>query len=136
MANPTDQLGIYVDISKDVVPRLNFTLGDHTTPIDLDGAGAANLGASLLMASFLSDIGKGIPDGTRVSPGPIPVQSVEGGVDPATNLPSLKIRLIGGGELHLILSVDLGAMAAANLTHQVRQIVGDQELPESPKPAH
>ena len=62
MASPTDQLGIYVDIGKNVVPRLNFTLGDHTTNVDIDVAGAANLGSSLLMASFLSSIGKGVPE--------------------------------------------------------------------------
>jgi hypothetical protein len=127
MASPTDQLGIYVDIGKNDVPRLNFTLGGHTTNVDIDVAGAANLGSSLLMASFLSSIGKGVPDGTMVTPGQLPVQSVEGSVDPATNLPTLKVGLIGGAELTLVFSADLAALGAASLTHQTLQVVKDQD---------
>ena len=126
MASPTDQLGIYVDIGKNVVPRLNFTLGDHTTNVDIDSAGAANLGVSLLMSSFISSIGKGIPDGTLVSPGQLPVQSVEGSVDPASNLPTLKIGLVGGAELNLIFSADLAAVGAALLTRQTIQVTKDE----------
>ncbi|TXM71536.1 hypothetical protein FV218_15070 [Methylobacterium sp. WL69] len=133
MANQSDQLGIYVDIGKNIVPRLNFTLGDHTTNVDIDTVGAANLGASLLMSSFLSSIGKGIPDGTLVSPGQLPVQSVEGSVDPASNLPTLKIGLIGGGELNLIFSADLAAVGAALLTRQTLQVVKDQPVESPPK---
>lgn len=133
MANQSDQLGIYVDIGKNIVPRLNFTLGDHTTNVDIDTVGAANLGASLLMSSFLSSIGKGIPDGTLVSPGQLPVQSVEGSVDPASNLPTLKIGLIGGGELNLIFSADLAAVGASLLTRQTLQVVKDQPVESPPK---
>ncbi|GJE43739.1 hypothetical protein [Methylobacterium soli] len=127
MASSNDQLGIYVDIGKNVVPRLNFTLGGHTTNVDIDVAGAANLGSSLLMASFLSSIGKGVPDGTLVSPGQLPVESVEGSVDPVTNLPTLKVGLIGGAELTLVFSADLAALGAASLTHQTLQVVKEQE---------
>ncbi|KAB1075335.1 hypothetical protein [Methylobacterium planeticum] len=123
MANQTDQLGIYVDMGKNAVPRLNFTLGGHTTNVDIDGVGAANLGSSLLMSSFLSSIGKGVPDGTLVSPGQLPVQTVDGGVDPATNLPTLKLGLIGGAELTLIFSADLAAVGATLLTQQTIQVV-------------
>jgi hypothetical protein len=133
MANQSDQLGIYVDIGKNIVPRLNFTLGDHTTNVDIDTVGAANLGASLLMSSFLTSIGKGIPDGTLVSPGQLPVQSVEGSVDPSSNLPTLKIGLIGGGELNLIFSADLAAVGAALLTRQTLQVVKDQPVESPPK---
>ena len=126
MASPTDQLGIYVDIGKNVVPRLNFTLGDHTTNVDIDSAGAANLGVSLLMSSSISSIGKGIPDGTLVSPGQLPVQSGEGSVDPASNLPTLKIGLVGGAELNLIFSADLAAVGAALLTRQTIQVTKDE----------
>ena len=126
MASQPDRLGIYVDIGENVVPRLNFKLGDHTTNVDIDTAGAADLGVSLLMSSFISSIGKGIPDGTLVSPGQLPVQSVEGSVDPTTNLPTLKIGLVGGAELNLILSADLAAVGAAVLTHQTLQVTKDQ----------
>lgn len=136
MASPTDQLGIYVDIGKNVVPRLNFTLGGHTTNVDIDVAGAADLGSSLLMASFLSSIGKGVPDGTLVSPGPLPVQSVAGSVDPATSLPTLKLGLVGGAELTLVFSADLAAVGAANLTHQTVQVVKAQEEADKAKPAN
>ena len=133
MASHTDQLGIYVDIGKNVVPRLNFTLGDHTTNVDIDAAGAANLGVSLLMSSFISSIGQGIPDGTLVSPGQLPVQSIEGSVDPATNLPTLKIGLVGGAELNLILSADLAAVGAAVLIRQTTQVTKDQPEESTPR---
>lgn len=133
MASPTDQLGIYVDIGKNVVPRLNFTLGDHTTNVDIDVAGAANLGSSLLMASVLGSIGRTIPDGTMISSGPLPVQSVEGSVDPATNLPTLKIGLVGGAELNLVFSADLAALGAASLTRQTLQVVKDQDEADQTK---
>ncbi|WP_336489767.1 hypothetical protein [Methylobacterium nigriterrae] len=136
MANPNEQLGIYVDIGKNTVPRLNFTLGGHTTNVDIDGPGAANLGASLLMSSFLCSIGKGVPDGTLVSPGQLPVASVKGGVDPATNLPTLKLGLIGGAELNLVFSADLAAIGATLLTKQTLEVTKGQSSGEPGGQAH
>lgn len=122
MASQTDQLGIYVDIGRNAVPRLNFTIGDHTTNVDIDGPGAANLGASLLTSSFLSSMGQEIPTGTAVAPGQLPVAKVEGGVDPATNLPTLRLELIGGAVLTFVLSPDVAAIAATLLMQQVRSV--------------
>lgn len=120
--NPTDQLGIYVDIGRNAVPRLNFTLGGHTTNVDIDGPGAAHLGASLLTASFLSGMGHEVPVGTVVAPGQLPVASVTGAIDAATNLPTLTIELIGGAALTFVLSADVAAIAATSLVQQVRTV--------------
>ena len=122
MANPTDQLGIYVDISKDIVPRLNFTLGGHTTNVDIDSAGASELAGSLLMSSFICSIGKSLPEGTPISPGQLPVASVEGQVDAATNLPTLVLTLIGGAKLTFVMSADLAAQGSITLLTQVRAV--------------
>lgn len=115
MANEKDQLGIYIDISKDIVPRMNFTIGEHTTNVDITSEGANNLGTSLLMSSFICSIGKGIPEGTVVSPGALPVSGVEGHIDGATSLPALTLSLVGGGTLTFLLSADLVAQASAAL---------------------
>jgi hypothetical protein len=122
MTDQTDQLGIYVDIGKNAVPRLNFSIGSHTTNVDIDGPGAANLGTALLTSSFLSSVGQEIPVGTVVGPGQLPVAKVEGAVDPATNLPTLKLELVGGASMTFVLSADLAAIAATLLVQQVRAV--------------
>ena len=126
MTQRADQLGIYVDISKDTVPRLNFTLGGHTTNVDIDAAGASELGASLLMSSFICSIGQGVPEGTSISPGQLPVIGVEGQIDAATNLPGLTLTLVGGAKLTFVLTPDLAAQASISLSSQVRAIVDPQ----------
>ena len=130
MANPTDQLGIYVDIGKSGVPRLNFTIGEHTTNVDIDAPGAANLGGSLLTACFLASLDRTVPAGTIVAPGQLPVASVEGALDPATNLPTLQVSLIGGGTLDLVFSADVAAVATTLLLQQVRAVTPvEEDLP-------
>ena len=123
MANEKDQLGIYIDFSKDIVPRMNFTIGEHTTNVDITAAGANDLGTSLLMSSFICSLGKGIPEGTVVSPGALPVLAVSGCIDEATHLPALTMSLVGGGTLTFLLSADLAAQASATLGEQARAVV-------------
>ena len=136
MTDKTDQLGIYVDIGRNGVPRLNFTIGDHTTNVDIDAAGAANLGASLLTSTFLAGMGQEIPAGTVVAPGQLPVAKVEGVLDEATNLPTLKLELIGGATLTFVLSPDVAAIAATSLLHQVQAVtpVAPNEVPSAIRP--
>lgn len=122
MANKTDQLGIYVDIGRNAVPRLNFTLGGHTTNVDIDGPGAAHLGGSLLTASFLTGMGGEIPVGTSVAPGQLPVAGVKGAIDPSTSLPTIQFELIGGAVLSFVMSADVAAMAVTTLLQQVRAV--------------
>lgn len=122
MANKADQLGIYVDIGRNAVPRLNFTLGGHTTNVDIDGPGAAHLGSSLLTASFLTGMGGEIPPGTAVAPGQLPVAGVRGAIDASTNLPTLQVELIGGAVLTFVMSADVAAVAVTTLLQQVRDV--------------
>jgi hypothetical protein len=122
MSNKSDQLGIYVDIGRNAVPRLNFTLGGHTTNVDIDGPGAAHLGGSLLTASFLTGMGGEIPAGTAVTPAQLPVAGVKGAIDPSTELPTLQFELIGGAVLSFVMSADVAAMAVTTLLQQVRAV--------------
>ena len=131
MAHDKDQLGIYIDIGKDIVPRMNFTIGEHTTNVDITADGANNIGTSLLMSSFICSLGKGIPEGTVVSPGALPVLDVKGYIDEATRLPALMLSLVGGGTLTFLLSADLAAQASATLGEQARVAVNAQ--PTEPK---
>jgi hypothetical protein len=134
MTDKSDQLGIYVDIGRNAVPRLNFTLGGHTTNVDIDGPGAAHLGGSLLTASFLTGMGGDIPVGTAVAPGQLPVADVKGAIDPSTDLPTLQIELIGGAVLKFVMSADVAAMAVTTLLQQVRAVTPPQDdLPQGEK---
>lgn len=118
MDDHSHQMEIGVDIGAEQTPRLRFSIAEQATNVALSPEGATRLAGSLLTSCFLCSIGRNIPEGTPVSSGKIPVTASKVQIDPDTNLPTLTISLMGGGELTFIFSADLAVESGTGLANE------------------